>query len=127
MSKNTKALLKNPVYRAITKKHLKDAMLDMRIHLLMLDEGQDCSMEILTITDSIHVIAGCFEIMGKQESREFRMLKSAMSVMRECSETGFKWNRNWAITMDNAIDICSDHWSKIPSPIFQQAVDEVLG
>ena len=122
-----KKLYKNPVYRAITKQKLKEAMLDMRIHLLMMDDDQNCYDEILTITDSIHVIAGCFEIMDKKDSREFRMLLSALSIMRECSETGFKWKKSWAITMDNAINICSEHWNTIPSSVFHQAVDEVLG
>ena len=120
-------LYRNPVFRAITKQKLKQVMLDMRIHLLMLDEGQDCSSEIHAISDSIHVIFGCFEIMDKKDSREFRMLLSALNIMRECSETGFKWKKSWAITMDNAINICSEHWNTIPPSVFHQSVDEVLG
>lgn len=118
---------RNPVARAIAKQQLKQAMLDMRIALLLMEEGADVSQHILTISDSIHVIAACYEIMGKNDTREGRMLRSALLVMQECSKSGFKWRKDWAITIDNAINICSENWTKIPSVTFQHAMTQILG
>lgn len=122
-----KNIARNPVARAIAKQQLKQAMLDMRIALLLMDEGADVSEHILTISDSIHVVAACYEIMDKNDSREARMLRSAMSIMRECSQNKFKWRKDWAITIDNAINICSENWTKIPSTTFQRAMKQILG
>lgn len=120
-------IARNPVAKAIAKEQLKKAMLDMRIALLMMDDGDDVREHILTINDSIHVVAASYELMGWQDSVNYRKLRSGMNVMKECSETGFEWKKEWAITIDNAIDICSENWTKIPSTIFQQAMKQILG
>ena len=122
-----KNIARNPVARAIAKQKLKQSMLDMRIHLLMMDDGEPCQSEILTISDAIFVMACCYEFMKREDSVEFRKLKSAMGILTECSEKGFKWHREWAMTIDNAIDICSENWTKIPSDIFQRAMKHILG
>jgi hypothetical protein len=115
----------NPVANALVKAQLKKEMLNMRIHLLMMDDKAFCKEEVLSISDTIHIIAACYEMMGQIESREFRMLRSAMNILMECSESGFIWKREWAITIDNAIGICSEHWNKIPSKIFAGAVTQL--
>lgn len=118
---------RNPVARAIAKKRLRQSMLDVRIKFLMMSPNEDCREEVLTISDSILVIAACYEMQGKSESVEFRKLKSSMNILSQCSETGFKWNPDWAITIDNAIDICQENWTKIPSTVFQKAMKTILG
>lgn len=118
---------RNPVARAIAKQKLKQNMLDMRIHFLMMDDGTPCQSEVLTISDAIFVMACCYEFMKQEQCVEFRKLRSAMRILEECSETGFKWRREWAMTIDNAIDICSENWTKIPSIIFQRAMKHILG
>ena len=115
----------NPVANALVKAKLKQEMLNMRIHLLMMDDKAFCKDEILSISDTIHIIAACYEMMEMFETREFRMLRSAMNVLLECSQSGFIWKREWAITIDNAIGICSEHWNKIPSDIFAGAVTQL--
>ena len=122
-----KNIARNPIARAIAKQKLKQNMLDMRIHFLMMDDGTQCQTEILTISDAIFVMACCYEFTNQQDSVEFRKLRSAMNVLTECSESGFKWRREWAMTIDNAIDICSENWTKIPSTIFQRAMKHILG
>lgn len=118
---------RNPVARAIAREQLRVAMLDMRINLMMMEDGENCKEAILTISDGIFVVAACYEMLGHQDSVEFRKLRSAMNILTHCSETGFRWKREWAITVDNAIDICSANWSKIPSLTFQRAVKTILG
>ena len=122
-----KNVARNPIARAIAKQKLKQSMLDMRIHLLMMDDGTPCQTEILTISDAIFVMACCYEFTGQKDSVEFRKLRSAMNVLTECSEKGFKWRSEWAMTIDNAIHICSENWTKIPSTTFQRAMKHILG
>lgn len=120
-------IARNPVARAIAKQKLKQSMLDTRIHLLMMDDDEPCQSEILTISDAIFVMACCYEFLNQQDCVEFRKLRSAMNVLQECLETSFKWRKEWAMTIDNAIDICSENWTKIPSTIFQRAMKHILG
>lgn len=118
---------RNPVARAIAKQQLKQAMLDMRIALLMMEDGEDVAQHVLAISDSIFVVGAAYEMMGMNETPEFRKLRSAMNVLTECSEKKFKWRKEWAVTVDNAIDICAENWTKIPSVTFQRAMKQILG
>lgn len=118
---------RNPVARAFAKQKLKQDMLNMRIRFLLMEEGEQCQSEVLVISDAIFVMACCYEFMKREDSVEFRKLKSAMRVLEECSETKFKWRTEWAVTIDNAIDICSENWTKIPSTTFQRAMKHILG
>ena len=120
-------IARNPVARAFAKQKLKQSMLDLRIRFMLMDDGEACESEVLTISDSIFVMSCCYEFLGQKDSIEFRKLRSAMNVLTECSESQFKWRKEWAVTIDNAIDICSENWTKIPSVTFQRAMKHILG
>ena len=80
-----KNVARNPVARAIAAQQLKAKMLDCRIQLLMLDEGVDARANILPISDAVFVMAYAYELMGKEDSVEYRKLKSAMLTLTACS------------------------------------------
>ena len=123
----TKNIALNPVGRAVAKKKLHSAMLDARIHILMLDEGADAIDILMPIKDGIYVMARSYELLNKTDSVEFRKLKSAMRILEECSANRFIWRQSYAITMNNAIELCVTEWSKIPPHTFHLAIVDVLG
>lgn len=118
---------RNPVARAIAAQQLKKRMVDHRIQLLMLDEGVDAREHILPISDSVFIMAYAFELDGKEDWLEYRKLRSAMLVLVSCSERKFIWRKADAITIDNAIDICVNNWTKVPSETLQHAMNHILG
>jgi hypothetical protein len=122
-----KNVARNPVARAIAAQQLKAKMLDCRIQLLMLDEGVDARANILPISDAVFVMAYAYELMGKEDSVEYRKLKSAMLTLTACSERKFKWHKADAITIDNAIGICVDHWKTVPHDLLQHSINHILG
>lgn len=122
-----KNIAKNPIARAVAAQKLKQKMLDHRIQLLMLDEDVDARAHILPISDAIFVMAYACELMGKEDSVEYRKLKSAMLTLTACSERKFRWHNADAITIDNAIGICVDDWTKVPHNTLQQSINHILG
>lgn len=118
---------RNPVARAIAAQQLKKRMVDHRIQLLMLYEGDDAREHILPIADPIFIMSYAFEQMGEDDSVEHRKLRSAMLVLVACSERKFTWKKVDAITIDNAIDICVNNWRRIPPDIFQESMNHILG
>lgn len=118
---------KNPVARAIASQQLKKKMLDHRIQLLMLDEGVDAAAHILPISDAVFVMAYAYQLMGKEDSVEFRKLRSAMLTLIQCSERKFIWRKIDGITIDNAIEICVDNWRTVPHDLLQQSINNILG
>jgi len=120
-------IARNPVARAVAAEQLKKRMVDQRIVLLMLDEGEDARSNILPISDAVFIMAYALELMGKEHSIEHRKLRSAMLVLVACSERKFIWHRADAITIDNAIDICVKEWTKVPSDTLQKAMNYILG
>lgn len=120
-------IARNPVAKAIAAQQLKKRMVDQRIQLLMLDEGQDARAQIMPISDADFIMAYAFELTGKEKSIEHRKLRSAMLVLIACSERKFIWHKADAITIDNAIDICVTEWTKVPSVTLQKAMNHILG
>jgi len=118
---------RNPVARAIAAQQLKKRMVDQRIQLLMLDEGEDARAYILPISDAIFVMAYALELVNGMESTDYRKLKSAMLVLVVCSERKFSWRKADAITIDNAIQITVDRWIKIPADKLYEAIGHILG
>ena len=118
---------RNPVARAIAAQQLKKRMLDHRIQLLLLDEGTDARSHILPISDAIFIMAYAYELMKKEDSVEYRKLKSAMLTLTNCSERKFAWHKADAITIDNAIGICVDNWKAVPYDLLQHSINHILG
>jgi hypothetical protein len=122
-----KNVARNPIARAVAAQQLKTKMLDQRIQLLMLDDGVDARANILPISDAVFVMAYAYELIGKEDSVEYRKLKSAMLTLTACSERKFKWHKADAITIDNAIGICVDNWQTVPHDLLQQSINHILG
>jgi len=118
---------RNPIAKVFAAQQLKKRMVDQRIKLFVLEEGQDARDQILPISDSVFIVACAYEMMGQKDTVNYRKLRSAMQVLTDCAERGFTWRINDTITIDNAIGICVDNWTKIPSVTLQKAINHILG
>lgn len=123
----TEKIARNPIARAVAAAKLKKGMLDQRIELFMMDEGQDARAQVIPIADSVFVMAAAYEMMKWEDKVEFRKLKSAMMVLTQCSERKFKWHMADTVTIDNAITICVDNWRKVPPKVLYEAIQHVMG
>lgn len=123
VKKVKKNVVYNPVARAVAKAKVKQAMTDHRISLLMLDDGEDCFSEMFTSGKAIFIIGHCLEEMGLTDSPDFRKIRSAMNICVECSND-WKWKKEWAITIDNALQIAQDQWSKVDPDLLRKAIDQ---
>jgi hypothetical protein len=120
-------IARNPVAKAIAAQQLKKRMVDQRIHLFMLEENEDARAQIMPISDSVFIVACAYEMMEQKDTVNYRKLRSAMQVLTDCAERGFIWRTSDAVTIDNAIGICVDNWTKIPSVTLQKAMTHILG
>ena len=118
---------RNPIAKVFAAQKLKKRMVDQRIQLFMLEEGQDARDQILPISDSVFIVACAYEMMGQKDTVNYRKLRSAMQVLTDCAERKFTWQASDAVTIDNAIGICVDNWTKIPSVTLQKAMTHILG
>ena len=118
-----KADASNPIARAYGIKKMKEAVVSHRISIFMMEDGEDA--ESATVATSLPVFAMmyCLEELKEEESIDYRKLKSAVNVLLECSGSGFKWKRDYAITLDNALGITQDRWGKIPQELLGRAVN----
>ena len=122
VSKVTKNVVYNPVARAVAKAKVKQAMTDHRISIFLLDDGDDCYSEMFTSAKAIFIIGHCLEEMNLTDTPDYRKIKSALNICVECSEK-WKWKKEWAITIDNALQISQDQWSKVDPKLLRKAID----
>lgn len=120
-----KSLSKNPIARAYAIKKLKDAVVSHRISIFMLDEGCDASSELTATALPVFAIMYCLEKQKKEDSIEYRKLKSAVNVLLSCAQGEFSWKKEYAITIDNALDIAQNEWGKIPPELLGRAIDHL--
>jgi hypothetical protein len=113
-----KADASNPIARAYGIKKMKEAVVSHRISIFMLENGEDAESETIATSLPVFAMMYCLE-----ESIDYRKLKSAVNVLLECSGSGFKWKRDYAITLDNALGIAQDRWGKIPQELLGRAVN----
>jgi hypothetical protein len=123
----TEKIARNPIARAIAADKLKKAMLNQRIELFMMEEGQDARAQVIPIANSIFVLAAAYDMMEWHDKVEYRKIRSAMNVLTECSERKFKWRTIDTVTIDNAISICVDNWRKIPPSVLYEAIQHITG
>lgn len=120
-------IARNPVARAVAAQQLKKRMVDQRIQLFMLEEGVDARSSILPISDAVFIMSYALELIKQEDSLDYRKLKSAMLVLVNCSERKFVWHKADTITIDNAIEICVNRWTKIPTDKLHEAMNHILG
>lgn len=104
----------NPVARAIARKQLSQEILTNQIALYMMDAGTDCRDMAVVISLPIYAVTVCLED-AKEDTPDVRKLKSACSVLRQLAESGFRWQKEYVVTLDNALEICQRRWSAIPA------------
>jgi hypothetical protein len=114
----------NPIARAVAKQKLRGSVLDQQIKIFMMDEGQDCCEEVQAISFFVYAIMLCLEDTDT-DTVDFRKLKSAANILAELSVNGFKWKRIYAVTLDNALQICESLWATIDPNKLQQAISEM--
>lgn len=117
----------NPIARAYAKERLKKLMLDCQIKLYLAEDGEDVKALIVPLADGIFSMARAYELISQTQSVEYRKLRSAMNVLTQCSEARFKWRKDYAVTVDNALQICVEKWTTIPVQTFHLAMKEVMG
>lgn len=123
--KKRKSLASNPVARAFAIKKLKEAVVSHRISIFLLDEGQDAGSELTATAMPVFAMMYCLEKLKEEDSIDYRKLKSAVNVLLQCSSDEFKWKKEYAITIDNALGIAQDRWGKIPRELLGEAVDHL--
>ena len=118
-----KADASNPIARAYGIKKMKDAVVSHRISVFLMEDDEYAESAMIATSLPVFAMMFCLEELKEEDSVDYRKLKSAVNVLLECSGNGFKWKRDYAITIDNALGIAQDRWGKIPTELLGRAVD----
>lgn len=121
--KKKKADASNPVARAYALQKMKAAVRSHRISIFLMDEDEEAESAIVATSLPVFAMMFCLEELKQEDSVDYRKLKSAVNVLLECSGNSFKWKRDYAITLDNALGIAQDRWGKIPKELLGRAID----
>lgn len=113
----------NPIARAYGIKKMKDAVVSHRISVFLMEDDEYAESAMIATSLPVFAMMFCLEELKEEDSVDYRKLKSAVNVLLECSGNGFKWKRDYAITIDNALGIAQDRWGKIPKELLGRAVD----
>lgn len=121
--KKKKADASNPVARAYALQKMKEAVTSHRISIFLMDDDENAESATMATSLPVFAMMFCLEELKQEDSVDYRKLKSAVNVLLECSGNSFKWKRDYAITIDNALGIAQDRWGKIPKELLGRAID----
>ena len=113
----------NPIARAYGIKKMKDAVVSHRISVFLMEDDEYAESAMIATSLPVFAMMFCLEELKEEDSVDYRKLKSAVNVLLECSGNSFKWKRDYAITLDNALGIAQDRWGKIPKELLGRAID----
>ena len=113
----------NPIARAYGIKKMKDAVVSHRISVFLMEDDEYAESAMIATSLPVFAMMFCLEELKEEDSVDYRKLKSAVNVLLECSGNSFKWKRDYAITLDNALGIAQDRWGKIPQELLGRAVN----
>lgn len=113
----------NPVARAVAKNNLRKAILDMRIQLFMLDEGESCASELATVSFIVDVLMLAMLAQERTDCPEFRKLRSAWGVLDAGMKGGSVWRRSHVVTLDNALEIAGEELARLPAQLVSECIN----
>lgn len=122
--KVTKNTAKNPVARAVAVQRLRQAVTTQRIAVFMMEDGEDCRGTTVELALPVFAVMTCFDAM-KEDSADSRRLKSGCAVLSQLAQSGFIWRKTYAITLDNALEICERRWITIKPELLNSALSQL--
>lgn len=115
----------NPVARAVAKEKLRESVTTQRIAIFLLNEGEVCADTATILALPIYAVMVAMDRTGESDSGDARKMKSACKVLSELSERGFKWKKEYAITIDNGLEICQRRWAGLPPDVLNKAIKDL--
>ena len=114
----------NPVARAIAKQRMLSSVMDYRISVFMLDEGDPCYSDAATL--EVMVTTMLLAMVDRRDSVEFRKLQAAQSVLNALFARNCVWHKADAVTLDNALQIIVTEFPKLPAKAANDAIQRAL-
>jgi hypothetical protein len=118
----------NPIARAVARENLRKSVLDQKIALYFLKDGDECRGvvgPIFLLMEAFVLAAGRDENVD-YDAREVRILKGAISACEQMMDTDYYLPVN-TTTLDVALDCAVDLSKKVDPALFNQAWNEVAG
>jgi hypothetical protein len=118
----------NPIARAVARETLRKSVLDQKIHLYFLKDGDGCRDvvgPIFLLMTAFVLAAGRDENVGS-DAREVRILKGAISACDQMLSNDSYRTAN-TTTLDIALDCAIELSKQIDHELFNDAWNEITG
>jgi hypothetical protein len=118
----------NPIARAVARENLRKSVLDQKIHLYFLKDGDQCRDVVVPIflLMTAFVLAASRDENVDSDAREVRILKGAISACDQMLSTDSYRTAN-TTTLDLALDCAVDLSKQVDHVLFNEAWNEVAG
>lgn len=94
---------KNPVARAVARKHLESTLTTYKLRIYTLAEGEPCEDMCESVGMVLAIIGYGAALAGLGDSPPNRVLRGGLSACQQMLLTG-KWTRLNTVALDHAID-----------------------
>ena len=118
----------NPIARAVAREHLRKAIVEFKIKLYMMGEGEPCE-EFLTplhaVLNSLATAAGRDPAVGA-DCYEVRIMRGALSACAQMIENN-SYRRINTTTLDVGLDCAAELNKRVDPELFNRVWAELVG
>lgn len=128
IAKVKKQTAMNPIARAVARENLRKCVLDQKIQLYFLDDGEECrdTLGPIFLLMTAFALAASRDKNVGSDVREVRILKGAISACDQMMGSDSYLQAN-TTSLDVALDCAVDLSKKVDPSLFNQAWAEVAG
>lgn len=94
---------RNPVARAIARQRITSAMLDFRLRLYQIDDGEHVPADGLTAARVLAVAIRVAELRGQSDGADCRVMRGGLEAMVALSARRWRWRCADAPALDSAL------------------------
>ena len=116
----------NLVARAIAKQRLLSSIVNYRISIYLLEEGESCASDTATMLAMVSSMLYCMKVQQRTAAVEFRKLKAAKQVLDELCDRGHVWRKLDTVTLDNALQIILDEFPKVAPKLAARSISKSI-
>jgi hypothetical protein len=118
----------NPIARAVARENLRKSVLDQKIQLYFLKEGEQCKdiLGVVFLLLTAFALAASRDKNVGSDAREVRILKGAISACDQMMANDYYCQVN-TTTLDVALDCAVELSKQVDHVLFNKAWNELAG
>lgn len=112
---------RNPVARAVAMTRMRQAVLDFRLRLHFLPDGQRVDGDVHSAMQVLTVCLLAMDALGRAEEPDAKVMRGAQSTLLQCASQNCTWRVSYAQAVDIGLQRAVECFRTLPADVTARA------